>query len=393
MSSSTLEYASTHLAHRAAPETPSRRVFHLLDEAEPFSERNGGAISRWAANVLQDGDEIIVCPSFDTSWNFKESRLYALPRWRDTNSIHPVLYRMPWALQKRFYLKIFARLLRRTHPGDVLYVHNRPECASVLATVAAAHGITVVLHMHNSHLIRAKRGQLNALKHTPIVFCSEFLRTEVQQKLPNHFEHTALVYNGADKKKFQSTKREAKSMPTVIFTGRLVPDKGVHILLKAMRLLEQREVQAKCQIVGGVGFGDERTTAYLRKLRRMCPANTELVGYKAGGALAGMLRGADVFCCPSVWNDPFPLAPIEAMACGLAVVASRTGGIPEALAHGGGLMVAPNDPVALADALQLVLDDFAYRQQLSREAVASFQQHFVWENVREQYRSFLEALP
>lgn len=372
---------------------PSRHVFHLLDEAEAFSERDGGAISRWAANVLESGSETIVCPSFDASWKFDSERLYALPKWKDTNRIHPVLYRMPWSLQKKFYLRIFSALLDKMNRGDILYVHNRPECASVLATVAKDRGITVVLHMHNSHLTRANRGQLKALKHTPIVFCSEFLRAEIHRTLPNHFENTSVIYNGADGKKFRAETRGPKATPTVIFSGRLVPYKGVHVLLEAMRILQRRGVSARCQIVGGAGFGNQRATSYVRKLERMCPENTELLGYMTGGVLAELLRNADVFCCPSIWNDPFPLAPLEAMACGLPVVASSTGGIPEALAYGGGIMVAPDRSEDLADALQSVIENFEYRQILSREAVRSFHEHFLWENVRSQYTSFLKSLP
>ena len=94
------------------------------------------------------------------------------------------------------------------------------------------------------------------------------------------------------------------------------------------------------------------------KLERTRPGNTELVGYKSGSEFANLLRQADIFCCPSIWDDPFPLAPLEAMAAGLPVVASRTGGIPEALAYGGGLLVPPNDVVALAAALQKLIVAF-----------------------------------
>ena len=45
-------------------------IYHMLDEAEPFSEFRGGAISRWVANVLRDGDEKVICQSFDDSWGY-----------------------------------------------------------------------------------------------------------------------------------------------------------------------------------------------------------------------------------------------------------------------------------------------------------------------------------
>ena len=370
----------------------SMRVYHLLDEAEPFSEVNAGAISRWAANVLRESDETIVCPDYDTSWKFDESRLHKLGFWRYTNVIHPILYRMPWPLQKAFYLRIFRPLLERMCRGDILYVHNRPECAAVLSTVAKEYGITVVLHMHNSHLKVAKKAQLAVLKDTPIVFCSQFLRREIESKFPNHFEKTFVVYNGADVERFFPVPYRQSSPINVVYCGRLVGYKGAHVLLAAMRILEERGVNIRCKIIGGSWFGKSRKTLYIRRLERNCPSNTELSGYKAGPELAEMLRDADIFCCPSIWNDPFPLAPIEAMATGLAVVASRVGGIPEALQFGGGLMVPPNNAEALADALQAVAEDSDFRERLREEGIYAANRSFQWSNVRRQYTSVIKKV-
>ena len=367
-------------------------IYHLLDEAESFSERDGGAISRWAANVLREGEEIIICPTSDETWKFDDRRVYVLPRWKDADPIHPVLYRLPWLLQKKAYIRIFRVLLSKLRPGDLVYVHNRPACASALATVAKQYRFNVVLHMHNSLLLRANQGQLKALSNTPIVFCSEFLREEVHSTLPGYFTKTFVVRNGADPAKFHVAGRVPTDVPRIIFTGRLVPYKGVHILVEAMHILKKRGVAATCQIVGGAGFGSRPTTRYVRRLHRSCPSNTEMMGYKAGDELAALLRRADIFCCPSIWSDPFPLAPLEAMASGLPVVASRTGGLPETLAYGGGVLVPPADAESLATAIQDLVEDPERRKQLSNQAVRAFQEHFRWNNVRDQYRNVIDKV-
>ncbi len=371
-------------------------IYHLLDEAEPFSERDGGAISRWAANVLRGGQEIILCPSFDDSWGFPAGRVEALPGWAHTHPVHPLLYRLPWPLQQLAYLAIFRPLLKRLQPGDLLYIHNRPECAAVLAPLARAQGFALVLHMHNSHINNARRGQRAALRRLPVAFCSEFLRSGFVSQWPEHDGLTTVVYNGADGAKYRAAEKQAdnegQSPPEVIFTGRLVAYKGAHVLLQAMRLLEQRGVSARCSIVGGSWFGKGRQTRYIRKLRQQLPSNTRMLGYHAGDALAALLRKADVFCCPSIWHDPFPLAPLEAMASGLPVVASRTGGLPEELAHGGGTLVEPNNPAALAEALQPYLEDPAYRREVGAAACRAFQNNFSWVSARRQYVAFLQSL-
>lgn len=371
------------------------RIYHLLDEAEQFSERKGGAISRWTANVLRDGPEVIVCPSFDSTWGFPEERLHTLPGWRHTDPPHPILYRLPWPLQRAAYLRIFKPLFDLLKPGDLLWVHNRPECAAVLATVARQRGFRLVLHMHNSHMVHGKQAWRRALLDTPLVFCSEWLHGEFQQKWPGHRARTTVVLNGADGRKFRVADRSTESpdkTPEVIFTGRLVPYKGAHILLGAMRILEARGVKARCTVVGSSGFAKQRKTKYIRRMEATRPANAELIGYRSGEALAELLRGADVYCCPSIWNDPFPLAPLEGMASGLPVVASRSGGIPEELRYGGGVLVEPNDPVALADGLQPLLENRELRLQLGEQAVQSFREHFLWSHVRTQYDAAVERL-
>ena len=367
-------------------------IYHLLDEAEPFSELRGGAISRWVANVLRSGDERVICQSFDDSWGYPVDRLFRLPSWDLCDQIHPLLYRSPWPIQKPIYRSVLLPLLDRLKSGDILYIHNRPECAEVLAAPAERRGIRVVLHMHNSLLHPRSKKHIPALRDVPVVFCSEFLRNEVVSAYPDHLQNTHVVYNGADNKMFRAADRTQKSLPEIIFTGRVVPYKGVHVLIDAMRILEQKGIPARCTIVGGSAFGKSKPTRYVQELERKRPGNTTLVGYKSGKDLASLLRQADIFCCPSIWNDPFPLAPLEAMAAGLPVVASRTGGIPEALAYGGGVLVPPNDVGALADELQKLVEDVPYREKLGREASQASRDHFVWDSVRNQYESVIGGL-
>ena len=197
-------------------------IYHMLDEAEPFSEVKGGAISRWVANVLRDGDEKVICQSFDDSWGYPANRLFRLPNWDLCNQVHPAIYRSPWMIQRPIYLRLLRPVLDRLNRGDTLYIHNRPECAEVLAKITEQRGIRLVLHMHNSLLHPRSRKHIPALKHVPVVFCSEFLRTEVTSAYPGHLQKTYVVYNGADGTKFRAETRKRKPEPQIIFTGRLV---------------------------------------------------------------------------------------------------------------------------------------------------------------------------
>ncbi len=106
------------------------RIYHLLDEGEVFSEFSGGAISRWAANVLRDGNETIICPSFDASWGFPADRLFrpaqlgSLP-----SSSSPACTGLPGQYKRKSIFAFFRPLLEKLNRGDILYIHNRPETA------------------------------------------------------------------------------------------------------------------------------------------------------------------------------------------------------------------------------------------------------------------------
>jgi glycosyltransferase involved in cell wall biosynthesis len=125
---------------------------------------------------------------------------------------------------------------------------------------------------------------------------------------------------------------------------------------------------------------------------RKAPPNLRFVPYCSGRQLAELFHDSDVFCLPSVWHDPFPLAPLEAMAAGLPVVATRSGGIPEALSDGGGILIERNSVDALSDALTELSRDPGLRERLSHEAFSSFIRNFRWEHVRAHYNSIIGGL-
>jgi glycosyltransferase involved in cell wall biosynthesis len=136
----------------------------------------------------------------------------------------------------------------------------------------------------------------------------------------------------------------------VVFAGRVVPAKGVAVLIRAAR-----RVQGEFVICG-----DGRQLPALRRLARRAGVaeRVRFTGWLSPERLADELAGASVVALPSVWPEPFGLVGIEAHAAGRPVVASDTGGVGDWLEHGvSGLMVAPGNARALAGALVELLAD------------------------------------
>lgn len=134
---------------------------------------------------------------------------------------------------------------------------------------------------------------------------------------------------------------------TVGFIGRLVPEKGILLLLDALA----REPRLLLRVVGTGPLGDELPA---RALAAGVGDRVELVGAVDPGAIPEVLRSFDVLAVPSLptpsWTEQFGRVAVEAMACGVPVVASDAGALPDVVG-GAGIVVPTGDSAALAEAL------------------------------------------
>lgn len=369
-------------------------IYHLLTECEPFSEHHGGAISRWVANVTRfDEDAIILAPSSDQSWGFAPDRVRDIPGLaRHHQQTQHGTHLLPTQVKLAMLRRKLLPALRTVASGDTVWIHNRPEFAAALAPVIHERSARLVLHLHNSHLVQWSERITRSFEADRYVFVSRFLQDEALEKFPD-LQNTVVLNNGADQHLFRPKTKEhcAAEVPIVLFASRLVPDKGLHIFLDAMRQLKRQGTELQGIVVGGVGFGESKPSAYLREAQAGAPANVRFEPYCAGEALANRFRAADIFCLPACWNDPFPMVVLEAMATALPVVATKSGGIPDQLADGGGLLVERRSVDELAKALGRLAGDRELREELGRQALESFHKSFTWSTVRSNYRKILEG--
>jgi glycosyltransferase involved in cell wall biosynthesis len=151
----------------------------------------------------------------------------------------------------------------------------------------------------------------------------------------------------------------------------LIPGKGHDVLLDALAML--RRLRWHCVCVGSL----ERDPAFAEGLRRRVldggmDGRVHFSGPQTGADLARSYGAADVLVLPSR-SETYGMVVTEALGRGLPVVAAEVGGVPEALGHGAdgtrpGLLVPPDDPAALRDALRAWLEDGDLRRRLRRAA-------------------------
>ena len=310
------------------------------------------------------------------------------------------------------FAKAIARDLRKT-PCDVVHVLNFSQFVPVLRRGCPTARIG--LHMQcdwltqlNPNMVAPRLAQADA-----ILACSGHVSQEMREAYPQFAERCGVLYNGVDVQGFSPQNGQAPSPPSadrtlrIVFVGRVSPEKGIHVLLDAFGQVHQRFPEAALEIIGpreAVPF--EFVVAVSKDPRVKALAQYYDSDYQShlDSQLAGPLkdrvtfsgnlpyaelveryRHADVFVFPSVWHEPFGMPNVEAMACGVPVVATRSGGIPELVADGEtGLLVERGDAMGLAKALMDLLGDPARRAAMGRAGRQRAEQLFSWKRIAAQ---------
>ncbi len=307
---------------------------------------------------------------------------------------------LPVPVCRQFYAVPAARLvwqLARRH--DLVHVHLGEDLAIVPLGLAAARraGVPMVLTVHSSQrrTLRISGVRSAALKvvgsvvedagerHADrILVLTDRLRNQLAADGIDP-ERIRVVPSGVNPTLFDDASPVAPhDEQSLLFVGRLHPQKGVDTLIRAMADLPTAQLAI-------AGDGPDRAQLERLAERLGVADRVRFLGFVAHDDVPALMRRADVFVMPSRYEE-LGTAIIEAMACGLPVVASRVGGIPNLVADGDtGLLTPPGDAPALAAALRRVLTEPGLAGKLGAEArarTAAYQWPALADKVLETYR-------
>lgn len=286
----------------------------------------------------------------------------------------------------------FSRLLLNFRP-DVVHCHNIIGLSVSILRLAHEFGAKVILTLHDhwgfcfKNTLMKQEG-VTCLDYSRCAECQPFIDDTSNRRIPMRMrqdymkltmgavdafippsqyladtyvaagfppEKTHVVWYGIDVDRFATIDR--KPCPGVLrfsFFGYLGRHKGIHILLDALPLLSNK----KRVIVNLIGNGDQQK-AYERQLRdNGC---TDLVKFWGKLDNSQVERGyteTDVLVLPSIWPENQPVSITEAMACGIPVLASNIGGIPELVKDGvSGYIFEPGNSADLAEKMDRLIAD------------------------------------
>ena len=394
-----------------------KTVIHAITPGDHFSPRTGSAIPTvvhgLATAAARDADPVHHAVVLDEStmhprYDSAETIEYERGPWlsRKDRAFDLVRARLgaTRAATRRFYAPV-ADAISRREPSIVL-AHNAPVLPQLLRHTPHR----VVLYAHNDVLRTYSRAEAHrALEGVAeIVAVGESLAERTRAALaPNVAERVRVVHNGVDCELFSpapspGARRGANdSAPAfwsstnpeqlrIVFLGRMIEEKGPDVLIRAAGLLRRPDLEVL--LIGSQGFArDAPLSPYEQHLRRLAAEAATVSGsdirfepFVDRIALPDLLRSADVLVVPSRWDEPSGLTAAEGLATGLPVIASRVGGLPDVVGSAG-ILVAPDDPNALADALATLADDADARQAKARMARQHALEHdwsWAWSNLR-----------
>ncbi len=274
-----------------------------------------------------------------------------------------------------------AEALRSMEP-DVVHLHEPAVPGPCLSTLLGYRGPMVgTFHAAGELLHQWSRPALRSVMQH-LTFRVVVSESAQETAIKNWGDEYLVLWNGIEIERIAYAEPTPSTRPAVLFLGRHEPRKGLAVLLDAWEGIAR---DAELWVLGGGPQSDE--------LRDRRPSNVVWCGSVTDDERNARLRGATVFCAPSVHGESFGVVLLEAMAASTPIVASAIEGYQNvARADRDALLVPPGDAGSLRDAVRRLLDDPALRARLVEsgcERAAEFSMRRLAERYLELYERAL----
>jgi glycosyltransferase involved in cell wall biosynthesis len=353
----------------------------------------------------------------------------------------------PYFTTRLYYREYFSQVARdlAARRPDIVHLPNQMQFAALLKR--AAPGVRIVVHMHQEELAKLDTTLLrrDLIEVDAVATVSDFVTSGARARLPEMAARIHTIGNGVDVLRFRPASRalaargrDRRGAPLrLLYVGRIAPDKGVHLLMEALDRLIREGINLQLTLIGKPGLmpydllsrllrGDQRALdavsefyghslhswfakevlgqhrSYIGALRsRLSKEAARRVRFRGTVPLPTLVRAyrtADLLVLPSIWQESYGLPVAEAMACGVPVLASASGGVPELIEDGvTGRLVPRFEIDALTRALRELSAEPARRREMGRAARGRAERLLTWsrsaERLERLYLGLLAAQP
>ena len=273
----------------------------------------------------------------------------------------------------------YVDLVLRIERPDILHIHNYGPLSPYVAKAAKRLGSKVIQTFHG-YSFECPKGSLyrrtGTVCRNPLPICKIYgkifrkkmsrydsiisICSYVKERLvragisPNLISVIPNMNPRLHERTRNKTVIDRSRNKIILFVGRMVKAKGVHVLIKALAKIKK----ACNKEFIAIFIGDGEHKAYFETLARFLNINADFLGKVSEEILEEYYKEADLVVVPSLFPELFGLVILEAMSYGKPVIASRIGGIPELVLHEEtGFLFEPNNVDALAKYIKILLTD------------------------------------
>jgi glycosyltransferase involved in cell wall biosynthesis len=283
---------------------------------------------------------------------------------------------------------IGVALRARRARAEVIWIANYSQAVPIIRRLNPT--ATIALHMHCDWLVLLDRRMVEKrLAHVDLVVgVSDGITDKIRARFPKLADRCVTLHNGVDVGTLVDVpvaRNRNDGEVRILFVGRISPEKGVHVLLEAFHEVWRHNPHVRLTLVGGPSIARHEwelsDAPWTRGLDRFYAGDysqmledsldpevapqVTMTGFVPHEEIVEQYRRADLLVCPSIWDEPFAVPPLEGMAAGLPVVASAAGGFLECVEDGQtGFLVPPGDSQALAAAISSLVEDRELRERL-----------------------------
>ena len=274
-----------------------------------------------------------------------------------------------WAKQV-FPMAFIAGILNKVFKTPVYITSQNPlaykEELVVTGNIPKALSLIVFPIIHNLNKWSLRQAQV-------VAGISKF---STKESVKLGAKKVVTIPNGVDLKKYYNKPRKPKKTLTIISTSSFIPRNGVDTLIKSLKFIKTKNFVLLLTSSGPL----------LKLIKREIVKNNlqtkvKLLGKVDHNQIPDLLRSADMFARPSR-AEGLGTSFLEAMACGVPVIGTRVGGIPDFLIHGQtGLFAKPDNPKSVADQINLLDSDKKLQKKISKNSAELIKREYSWESI------------
>ncbi|SEC69642.1 spore coat protein SA [Paenibacillus sp. GP183] len=286
--------------------------------------------------------------------------------------------------QRSKYLKEVLRYLENNF-FDLIQVYNKPDW--IFPIKKASPGSRLVLSLHNLILgnrvdDQVSQQAVDVVDH--IVTVSQFVARDVVHRYPAAPGKITTIYTGDDHSLYtphysslgsqiELRMKRAMGIPddylVILFVGRLIPKKGCHILIEAMKKVGEQHPKTALVIIGSKWYGEFSDNEYVKKIKKKSQKISEHIYFNnfiSVNEITDYYTMSDILVCPSQWKEPLARVHYEAMAAGIPIVTTNRGGNSEVIVNGkNGYVIDQYDQAqAFVAAINKLLDSKRLREKM-----------------------------